>query len=146
MKSSAVKNGFILGDQPVWAGMEANHEFEDTNAALDFIETVIQEDSNVSLLTRGYAIIPLEQDTYETYNLFHTAFEQFSHQDLRQKSLVALQQFDHQDFSPNQYHGFSMVDGLKEQWMMRCAGQGNELLTPGAIGNGPSMAECLSCI
>ena len=37
--------------------------------------------------------------------------------------------------SPNQYHGYSAVHGLKEQFMMRCCGAGAELTSPGLMGD-----------
>ena len=38
--------------------------------------------------------------------------------------------------SPNQFHGFSVVQGLKEQFMMRLCGKGTLLTTPGSYQAG----------
>jgi len=58
--------------------------------------------------------------------------ERFFSKPWEEKSLYALKQFDQERHSPNQLHGFSVVDGLKEQLMIR-VGQGVDLRLPESL-------------
>jgi len=43
--------------------------------------------------------------------------------------------FTDDKFSPNQFHGFSVVSGLKEQFMMRICGKESKIITPSYYEN-----------
>jgi len=126
------KKQFTLGEQPDWAGTE------DVDSTLDgsFVQTLIKEENQVSLLKRGYCLFPLDDMSLGLYSSFHDAFEKFSALPVPDKQRYAHLQFDKASYSPNQYHGFSVVEGLKEQFMMRIGG-GNcpELEIPEDLGN-----------
>eukprot|EP00026_Physarum_polycephalum_P003733 Phypoly_transcript_03747.p1 GENE.Phypoly_transcript_03747~~Phypoly_transcript_03747.p1 ORF type:complete len:611 (+),score=151.66 Phypoly_transcript_03747:440-2272(+) len=121
---------FELGEQPNWAGTDAC-----VPQPADYIPSVISE-GVASLNKRGYAIIELPTEVSDAYSDFHAAFEAFSQSPLEHKQKYATQQFDTNAHSPNQFHGFSVVDGLKEQFMMRLCGPGTLLTTPGSYHTG----------
>ena len=108
---------FKLGKQPIWAGKEDN-----TAKSLDFIANIINENNITSLIKRGYCITKLPNDTIKYYSLFHKNIEDFFKLNNETKQKYALLQFDAQNNSPNQCHGYSEVASLKEQFMMRCTG------------------------
>lgn len=118
---------FSLGEQPEWAG-----KTEITPKGVEFIEEVIKNPSK-SLVERGYAIIRLCESLTNNYSLFHSAWEEFSASKEENKVQYAIQQFEPKNNSPNQYHGFSVVGGLKEQFMLRAAGINSDLKTPGTM-------------
>ena len=108
---------FQLGDQPEWAGREPN-----TDLPSSFIEELLNEDKAESLLNRGYCVIKLDEKTTNYYSKFHTLIEEFFALKDSEKEKYALLQFEPDNNSPNQCHGYSQVSNLKEQFMMRCIG------------------------
>lgn len=117
---------FTLGEQPEWIGKEEVQAMPE-----DFIPKLLQESSTESLIQRGYAVVHLPSETTELYSQFHSGFEEFSHSDPANKQLFAtLYSKEAKKHSPNQYHGYSMVAGLKDQYMMRCGGSGCSLGFP----------------
>jgi hypothetical protein len=109
------KSSFALGEQPEWAGTEAVDETVD---AVSFISTLLQEDPSESLLRRGYCIVSVDDEYLQLSSAFHSTFEEFCALPEEEKHKFAFLQFDPNTHSPNQYHGFSTVDGLKEQFMV----------------------------
>ncbi len=117
-----------MGQQPHWANTEPA-EFLSNG----FIQTLLSEDPAESLITRSYAIVELPPAASEAYSRFHDVFEEFSRQDEAHKLPYAFQQFSPQMHSPNQFHGFSVMEGLKEQFMMRLGGEGTSLALPSLL-------------
>ena len=109
---------FNLGDQPEWAGREPNE-----NLPLSFIDKLLNEDPADSLINRGYCVIKLESKITNYYSKFHTLIEQFFSLSQSEKEKYAFLQFEPNNNSPNQCHGYSQVSNLKEQFMMRCIGK-----------------------
>lgn len=106
---------FSLGEQPDWAGTEA---VDNTIDATEFLGTLLAEDPSHSLIIRGYCVVVLEEEHLSLYSDFHSTFESFVHSPQKYKEQFAFMQFDPNSHSPNQYHGFSVVEGLKEQFMV----------------------------
>jgi len=115
---------FQLGEQPNWAGKE-----ECTDVGEEFIGNLLNEKVTESLIQRGYAIVKLDKEVTELYSAFHKAFECFSHSEEEHRKKYATL-FSQDKYSPNQFHGFSVVAGLKEQFMMRSCGSRTKLITP----------------
>jgi len=116
---------FQLGEQPIWIGKEECTLMKD-----DFIPTLLGESPASSLISRGYAVVKISEKMTHLYSQFHQSFEIFSHSTEEHKKTYATL-FTKDTFSPNQFHGFSVVTGLKEQFMMRVSGRENNLFTPG---------------
>mmetsp|Transcript_14072 Transcript_14072/g.17743 ORF Transcript_14072/g.17743 Transcript_14072/m.17743 type:complete len:128 (+) Transcript_14072:161-544(+) len=104
---------FSLGEQPEWAGISAC-----VPKGKEFIE-VLLTNPTPCLIERGYAVVKVSQELYSCYSAFHAVWEEFSALPQEEKSRYAVQQFNQRTNSPNQYHGFSVVRGLKEQFMLR---------------------------
>mmetsp|Transcript_798 Transcript_798/g.1199 ORF Transcript_798/g.1199 Transcript_798/m.1199 type:complete len:395 (+) Transcript_798:36-1220(+) len=119
---------FHLGPQPNWCGTEPCVPVE------GLIDSLLQEGVISSLKTRGYGIVPLSPATRTSYDQFCFSFEEFCRLDLIEKADYALKQFCPGKHSPNQYHGFSKVGGLKEQFMFRVGNQCQELKVPKLMG------------
>jgi len=116
---------FRLGVQPEWANIEpAEHP------SVSFTEKLLGEDPVTSLINRGYCVVPLSASTQDEYSAFYRSFQLFSAQDIKKKSEWAHVQFDPAKHTPNQYHGFSVVAGLKEQFMMRIGGKDSKIPFP----------------
>ena len=111
---------FQLGEQPEWAGREKNADIP-----ISFIDELLSEDNSISLLNRGYCVIELDSLTVEYYSKFHKLIENFFNLNEKEKEKYALLQFNPNNNSPNQCHGYSQVSSLKEQFMMRCIGNNN---------------------
>jgi hypothetical protein len=116
---------FRLGVQPEWANVEPA-----VPPSAAFSNTLLGEDPVVSLINRGYCVVPLPASTQNQYSAFYQSFQLFSAQDIKQKSEWAHVQFDPAKHTPNQYHGFSVVAGLKEQFMMRIGGRDSKIPFP----------------
>jgi len=121
---------FQLGKQPDWAGTD---ECRDVTTA--FVEELLSSSNNLAsvaetLINRGYAIVELTDQVIDTYSRFIHSFESFCHQDATTKAKYATLFTQNDTFSPNQFHGFSVVSGLKEQFMMRAGGRGTTLTFP----------------
>src|SRR5690606_37283415 len=113
-----------LGEQPNWIGQE-----ECRDVGEEFVAQLLKESSTNSLIERGYAVVPLPEKTTKLYSDFHEAFECFSHSSEDNKRTFATL-FTDDKYSPNQFHGYSEVAGLKEQFMMRACGRGTKLISP----------------
>jgi hypothetical protein len=124
----AGKQVFELGEQPEWAGTEP------AVYVPDLISTLLDEGTSTSLQKRGYGLVRLEKGTRDAYDSFFSSFEEFCDGSMEEKAAYALHQFDADEHSPNQYHGFSVVSGLKEQFMFRVGNGASELLVPQAMG------------
>jgi len=67
----------------------------------------------------------------EVYDAFSRSLDAFFSQRLEEKAKFATL-YDDSTYSPNQYHGYSRMEGLKEQYMIRLCGEGAKLLLPGS--------------
>jgi len=114
---------FSLGEQPNWAGQEPV-----VPQPKEYIPQLLATPPGQSLAERGFCVCELSDEVLKTYSSFHKIFEYFSASDFSVKSPYALQQFNPLPHAPNQYHGFSRIDGLKEQFMMRIGGVGQKEL------------------
>jgi len=128
-KSNGSSKQFTIGEQPDWAGTE-----ECIDAPDNFIASLLKDPAS-SLIKSGYALIELPEQITDTYTEFHDAFVAFSRAPEEDKERYASKQFEQgnktKKFSPNQFHGFSVMSGLKEQFMMRLCGENMALPTPG---------------
>eukprot|EP01117_Protostelium_nocturnum_P006975 TRINITY_DN2502_c0_g1_i3.p1 TRINITY_DN2502_c0_g1~~TRINITY_DN2502_c0_g1_i3.p1 ORF type:complete len:270 (-),score=94.90 TRINITY_DN2502_c0_g1_i3:55-864(-) len=117
--------------QPEWAGMEDNAQVENPER---FVQQLSEEDVALSLKERGYALIQLSETVMETYDNFSRSLDAFFNQSLEEKSKFATKMMgpSNQQFTPNQYHGYSRLEGLKEQFMIRGCGKGSQLMFPGS--------------
>jgi len=126
------KQQFVVGKQPEWAGTE---DVDETIDPVRFISTLLREDPSDSLISRGYCVVRLDDAMLSLYSQFHSAFEKFVALPTAEKEKYAYLQFDPSVYSPNQYHGYSVVHGLKEQFMMRIGGGScPELQVPEDLG------------
>lgn len=66
---------FSLGPQPDWAGTE---EVDNSIDPQEFVSLLLSEDPSLSLITRGYCVVPLEVEHHELYSKFHSSFEEFT--------------------------------------------------------------------
>jgi len=124
-------SAFKLGDQPEWAGEE-----DCLDLGANFVSDLLEEDSEVSLINRGYALVHLDESAQSLYSDFHIAFEEFSALPKSEKGKFASLQFEPSQHSPNQLHGYSEIKGLKEQFMMRLCGEGSDLIFPNTGAGG----------
>lgn len=116
---------FRLGAQPNWANVDPAEPH-----SLEFAAQLLSEDPLVSLINRGYCAVPLPAETQDLYSAFYQTFQDFSAQDIAKKQEWAHVQFSPAKHTPNQYHGFSVVSGLKEQFMMRIGGKNSKIPFP----------------
>lgn len=65
----------------------------------------------------GYAILKLSPEVIESCQDMHAAMEAFMKQSTDEKAKFATK-MDDTPYSPNQYHGYSKMKGLKEQFMV----------------------------
>ena len=125
-----MQNSFVLGEQPQWIGIE-----NCTEQPIELIEELLK-DPIVSLIERGYAVVELQESIINCYSDFHSIWEEWTSNNLEMKSKYAIYQFgEDNNRTPNQYHGFSVVDKLKEQFMIRAGGKNAILPTPGVLPN-----------
>jgi len=110
----ASPRGFSLGDQPEWTGVEPCVAL----TAAEQRTLLCGEDVEEQLVSRGYAVVPVHEATQNLFSAFLSDFEAFSAMPLEDKHPFAVTQFDPAKHSPNQLHGFSRIDGLKEQFMV----------------------------
>ena len=120
---------FELGEQPDWANVTHAEDLND-----DLLSEILNEGPIHSLLYRSYAIVPLEPKTRQLYDEFHSEFAKWCKEPLSEKIKYAFLQFNKSVHSPNQFHGYSEVDGLKEQLMLRLGGKGSNLPYPKHLG------------
>ncbi|ETO21535.1 hypothetical protein RFI_15668 [Reticulomyxa filosa] len=119
MSTTTTKKTFQLGAQPHWAGQEEN-----ANLSTDLIKSLLNSESaNEQLIERGYCLIEVPKTLEGYYSQFHECCETFFKSNKEKEKIKYAQlQFDPDTNSPNQCHGYSAVDTLKEQFMMRCMG------------------------
>lgn len=111
---------FTLGEQPEWI----NNEPATVRHDADFVRGLVDHEScTQQLRTRGYCILQLDNDTRRLYDEFLNGYQCFCDSSLEHKRRFATLQFEQSANSPNQYHGYSQVDGLKSQFMMRLGGK-----------------------
>lgn len=135
---------FTLGEQPDWAGEEAV-----IDPPTGFVEALLSSPPARSLLSRDYCVMPLSNADVDVYSAFHSDWEEFCALSEGEKRGYAQLQFEPGLHSPNQFHGFSVVQGLKEQFMCRALGAGMEgvVETPALIAkNGFALFERLDDI
>ena len=65
----------------------------------------------------GYAVLKLSQDVVQSCQNMHSAMQAFMKQPAQEKAKFATKTDDAR-YSPNQYHGYSKMKGLKEQFMV----------------------------
>jgi len=119
---------FKIGEQPRWAGTE---ECEDVPAS--FMTDLLSETVVEQLITRGYAVVKVTATVQSLYGDFLESFEKFMEQREAEKTSYAMVQFEKDKHSPNQYHGYSLVGNLKEQYMLRLGGAGTSLTAPASF-------------
>jgi len=102
---------------PEWSGLDPNVEVEDP---AKFIEELLNEDIATSLLQRGYAVFRLNEETKKVYSDFAVSLAMFCHQPLEEKAKYAtlMESSNNSVFTPNQFHGYSRMEGLKEQFAL----------------------------
>eukprot|EP01119_Soliformovum_irregulare_P000448 TRINITY_DN10309_c0_g1_i2.p1 TRINITY_DN10309_c0_g1~~TRINITY_DN10309_c0_g1_i2.p1 ORF type:complete len:241 (+),score=57.61 TRINITY_DN10309_c0_g1_i2:36-758(+) len=125
-----------LGEQPQWVGLEPNVEVPDS-----FFDELIAEPVARSLLTRGYALVELPRDVRRNYADFALALKAFCEQSQEEKARFATMMPDSTKWSPNQFHGYSKMEGLKEQYMIRLTGKGSDLCLPGSYNGNPHFGK-----
>jgi len=126
-----------LGEQPEWGGLEECLEIPDPK---EFIQELIESDLAESLINRGYALIPLDEDLKKVYADFALSLKAFCDQDISEKVKFATL-MDNSKYTPNQFHGYSRMEGLKEQYMIRSSGKGANLILPGSYHGSPHFGE-----
>ena len=100
--------------EPNWIGLDPVKEIENPN---QFFKTLSEENPAESLLKRGYAVIKLPENLKQSYAKFAIALDEFCNKPLSQKAEYATK-FDNSTYTPNQFHGYSRMEGLKEQYMV----------------------------
>jgi isopenicillin N synthase-like dioxygenase len=113
-------------DQPDWDGLKDALVVD----AKDFMRKLTSETIAESLTKRGYAVLKLSQEVVCACQNMHAAMEAFMKQPDEEKAKFATKT-DDTKYSPNQYHGYSKMKGLKEQFMVRACGDDMPLLFPG---------------
>jgi hypothetical protein len=110
------RKAFQLGEQPVWAGEEPA-----VDPGASFVAELLSQPPEAVLNARGYCLVTLDAETEACYSDFHADWLAFC-ADENEKIKAAQLQFEQATHSPNQYHGYSQVQHLKEQFMMRDQG------------------------
>eukprot|EP01118_Nematostelium_gracile_P003016 TRINITY_DN1345_c0_g1_i1.p2 TRINITY_DN1345_c0_g1~~TRINITY_DN1345_c0_g1_i1.p2 ORF type:complete len:347 (-),score=93.09 TRINITY_DN1345_c0_g1_i1:100-1140(-) len=126
---------FKIGEQPNWIGKEPNADYPTS-----FIKDLLSAPPTQNLIERGYTVIEIPPEVSDLYSRFHSVFEEFSRTDNEHKQKYATL-YDKSSFSPNQFHGFSVVAGLKEQFMLRACGEGTNITTPAEYKIGEQTAD-----
>ena len=120
--------------QPQWAGEEPSVEVD----AKVFFAELMKESPAQQMITRGYAVVSLAPATMRTYDDFYKALALFCNQPLAEKLKFAQlkngTKMDDSTFTPNQFHGYSQMQGLKEQLMIRAPGVDTDLYLPAVVG------------
>lgn len=116
-----MSKAFTLGEQPTWAGEEAAVDPGD-----GFLDALLLAAPAQVLNERGYCIVRLGVRDATTYAAFHADWQSFCALPSADKEHFAQLQFDRDPgtYSPNQFHGYSRMHGLKEQFMLRAFGRG----------------------
>eukprot|EP00117_Sycon_ciliatum_P017059 scpid78356/ scgid16223/ len=151
-QSKALK--WTMGEQPNWIGVDQPGELPH-----GLLDDLLTDGVCKSLITRGYAIAPLTDDVTTSAVAMDAAMRAFCARSEDDKVAFvrmsgggdAARTGDASNrgdagscapgadadeapvrHSPNEYHGFARVEGLKEQFMIRIGGDGTDLLYPGA--------------
>lgn len=105
----------IKDTQPEWAGLES---VADISEPKRFLSELLKESTAESLITRGYAVVKLDGDMKNAYTKFAIDFDAFCSQPIEEKAKFATK-FTSIKHSPDQFHGYSRMEGLKEQYMVQ---------------------------
>jgi hypothetical protein len=125
-KDSDRQRKFRLGEQPEWANTEPAPE-----PKAGYIADLLSPRSSPAthLLERGFCVVEISPTARDLYARFHSGFERFCRRPRSERAAFAALQFDAEKHSPNQFHGYSEVDALKCQFMMRLEGSSSQLGT-----------------
>ncbi|XP_062514336.1 uncharacterized protein LOC134189953 [Corticium candelabrum] len=118
-------------EQPNWDGLKDALDVDPH----EFMQQILSEATAESLAKRGYAIVKLSPEVIKACQDMHIAMATFMKQSADEKAKFATKT-DDLLYSPNQYHGYSKMKGLKEQFMVRACGHGMPLLFPGSYPTG----------
>lgn len=110
-----------------------------------FFQDLMKESPAHQMIKRGYAIVPISPDLTRIYGEFAESLALFCKQPLEEKLKFAQlkngTKMDDSRFTPNQYHGYSQMLGLKEQFMIRAAGRNTDLYLPAQVGPDRNFAD-----
>jgi hypothetical protein len=129
---------FEIGAQPDWANTDPC-----SVAPAGYVEGLLQEGVPTTLVSRSFGVIELEAGDVDLYSQFHEVFFAFMRSPMEERQKYAILQFDQSTSSPNQFHGFSQVGGLKQQFLMRVGGAETaaDIPTPAAATNSSSSID-----
>eukprot|EP01112_Ceratiomyxa_fruticulosa_P015827 TRINITY_DN470_c0_g1_i4.p1 TRINITY_DN470_c0_g1~~TRINITY_DN470_c0_g1_i4.p1 ORF type:complete len:413 (+),score=81.41 TRINITY_DN470_c0_g1_i4:1941-3179(+) len=113
-----------------WAGLDDNYDVE-----LSFVDEVLSKSVGESLVKRGYALALVDEPFIELRDGFQLALQAFCEQPLETEKFKFAIKSDDTPHSPNQFHGYSRMEGLKEQFMIRAGGKNTTLPLPNSYFN-----------